>query len=122
MCFPGNAPRALGGGAGRSPGQALAAETLSREQADAIDAANGVFLWDRGPEGPPVYCVVKVSITAHDNDLDRAVARAAWLAGTGVETRAVVLSDGVAAGVADSMEAQQVAWRRVQQPKAPLRL
>ena len=130
-------PRMVAGAVGASPGtlralsegeleslleRALAADTLSHEHADAIEAANGVFLWDRGPEDPPVYCVVEVSITAHHNDLDRAAARAAWLAKTGVETRAVLLSDGVAAGVADSLKVQNVAWRRVQQPKAPLKL
>ena len=99
----------------------LVSATLSQEQAETIESANGVFLWDRGPDGPPIYCVVEASITAHRDDLDRAAARASWLAETGVETQAVVLSDGVAEGVADGMKALKVAWRRVQQPKAPLR-
>ena len=130
-------PRMVAGAVGATPGTiralsqgemealldgAVVAGTLSQDQAEAIEAENGVFLWDREPGRPPVYCVVEASITAHDNDLERAAARAAWLARTGLETQAVLLSDGVAAGVADLLKAQQVAWRRVQQPKAPLTL
>lgn len=43
--------------------------------------------------------MVEASITAHHDDLDRPATRASWLAKTGIETQAVVLSDGVAEGV-----------------------
>ncbi len=99
---------------------ATTAGILTEQEADAIEVANGVFVWHRGNGAGPVYCVVEASITPGSTDVERAATRTASLAKTGVETRAIVLSDGVPPpDLAAIMQARGVAWRRVQSPQGP---
>ena len=86
---------------------------LDPEAADDLALANGIFVWEPGGGRPPVYAVVEVSVTAKDRDVARAVTRANLLAKTGVDSRAVVLSDAVADDVAHDMKALHVGWHRV---------
>ncbi len=97
---------------------AVAAGTLLPGAAEDLARANGIFVWRPGSDTPLVYCVVEVSITAQEEDVERATTRAGWMAQTGVAARAVVLSDAVGPGVATAMEARKVAWRRVP-PRRP---
>ncbi|HUY98128.1 MAG TPA: hypothetical protein VMW47_11010 [Verrucomicrobiae bacterium] len=98
-----------------------AAETagvLTQKEADAVEVANGVFIWDRDNGASPVWCVVEASITPGWSDMERAGARATSLAKTGVETRALVISTvPPAAELADAMRARGVGWRRVERPR-----
>ncbi len=100
------------------PDSAVAAGTLLPDATEEMARANGIHVWQPGSGAPPVYCVVEVSITAQEQDAERAKTRAGWLAQMGVAARAVVLSDTVSAGAATAMATENVAWRRVR-PRPP---
>jgi len=97
---------------------AVAAGTLLPDAAEEMARANGIYVWQPGSGGPPVYCVVEVSITAQEQAVERAKSRAGWLAQMGVAARAVVLSDAVSTGAANARATDNVAWRRVR-PRHP---
>lgn len=131
-------PRAVARAVGATPGrlrhvsggdlevilnEAEATGRLAPEEADEIAAdlrdANGLFVWDRSPESPPLYCVVEASITAQAKDVKRAIARAERLRRAGVEAHPVVISETVGPDAAEAVQLGRVAWRRV--PQRPVR-
>ncbi len=73
---------------------ALTAKALTRETADAITMVSGLFAWGNAPGQASGYVLVEASLTAGHRHVEQALARAADLErGTGVPTRAVVVSD-----------------------------
>ncbi len=94
-------------------GKAISGGLITPEAARDIRRANGVFVWDQGPVGRPVYCVVEASDTAQPRDVERVRRRAAELALTGVQTVPVVIGHRPDPEIAAAIEAKQIAWQRV---------
>ncbi len=93
--------------------KAISEGRVTPQAARDVRRANGVFLWDQGPNDSPVYCVVEASVTAQARDVERAQRRAAQLALTGVQTVPVVLGIRAAPEIAPAIEDKQIAWQRV---------
>ena len=93
--------------------KAISEGRVTPQAARDVRRANGVFLWDQGPNDSPVYCVVEASVTAQARDVERAQRRAAQLALTGVQTVPVVLGIRPAPEIAPAIEDKQIAWQRV---------
>ncbi len=93
--------------------KAISEGRVTPQAARDVRRANGVFLWDQGPNDSPVYCVVEASVTAQARDVERAQRRAAQLALTGVQTVPVVLGIRPAPDIAPAIEDKQIAWQRV---------
>ena len=77
---------------------ATSAGVLTDQEADAVDVANGVCVWDRGNGAGPVSCVDAASLTPGRIEVERAATRAT------------------------AMRARGGAWRRVQSPGGPIQL
>lgn len=121
--IPGRLHHVSGGDLEAILNEAEATGRLAPEEADEIAAdlrdANGLFVWDRSPESPPLYCVVEASITAQAKDVRRAIARAERLRRAGVQAHPVVISEAVGPDAAEAVQLGRVAWRRV--PQRPVR-
>ncbi len=93
--------------------RAIAAGLISAAAAEEVARANGVYVWEREPGRPAVFCVVEVSLTVDGHDVERAQRRAALLARIGVEARPVLLGAAVADDAKEAIEMGRVAWREV---------